>query len=66
MSKSDERCPKCGGEINVVFEPAFQEYPGASYSPAWEFKECLDPKCGWGEEGEVESDFTPRENTRGW
>ena len=59
------KCEECGAEVKWTYEPAYQEYRGASVQGGYHYGCCQ--QCGWDDiqKGDL-SDFNFRENTRGW
>lgn len=61
------KCPECGGKIETEYSAPYQEYAGASVQGGYTYACCYTITCGWDDhfKGDL-SDFSFRENTRGW
>ena len=59
------KCPKCGSQLTCTYYPAEQEYPGASWTQAYNWEECTE--CDYTLHSvDHDSGFEPQENKRGW
>ena len=65
IMNKESKCEDCGVRVVWEYEAPFQEYPGAKvWGGSW-FAEC--EACGWSKLTDQDlSNYSIRENTRGW